>query len=40
MNSHLPKGVATMAKITKSDNRQPISKIKLTDKNGYDAKSI
>ena len=31
MNSHL-KGVATMAKLTKSDNRQPIGKIKSTDK--------
>ena len=32
MNSHLLKGIATMAKLTKSDNRQPIGKIKLTDK--------
>ena len=32
MNSHLLKGVATMAKLTKSDNRQPIGKIKPTDK--------
>ena len=32
VNSHLLKGVATMAKLTKSDNRQPIGKIKLTDK--------
>ena len=32
MYSHLLKGVATMAKLTKSDNRQPIGKIKLTDK--------
>ena len=32
MNSHLLKGVATMAELTKSDNRQPIGKIKLTDK--------
>ena len=32
MNSHLLKGVATMAKLTKSDNRQPIGNIKLTDK--------
>ena len=32
VNSHLLKGVATMAKLTKSDNRQPIGKIKPTDK--------
>ena len=32
MNSHFLKGVATMAKLTKSDNRQPICKIKPTDK--------
>ena len=32
MNSHLLKGVATMAKLTKMDNRQPIGKIKPTDK--------
>ena len=32
MNLHLLIGVATMAKLTKSDNRQPIGKIKLTDK--------
>ena len=32
VNSHLLKGVATMAKLTKMDNRQPISKIKPTDK--------
>ena len=32
MNSHLLKGVATMAELTKSDNRQPIGKIKPTDK--------
>ena len=32
MNSHLLKGVATMAKLTKTDNRQPIGKIKPTDK--------
>ena len=32
VNSHLLKGVATMAKLTKTDNRQPIGKIKLTDK--------
>ena len=31
VNSHLLKGVATMAKLTKTDNRQPISKIKPTD---------
>ena len=32
VNSHLLKGVATMAKLTKTDNRQPIDKIKPTDK--------
>ena len=32
VNSHLLKGVATMAKLTKTDNRQPIGKIKPTDK--------
>ena len=32
VNSHLLKGVATMAKVTKTDNRQPIGKIKPTDK--------
>ena len=32
VNSHLLKGVATMAKLTKTDNRQPIGKIKSTDK--------
>ena len=32
VNSHLLKGVATMAKLTKTDNRQPMDKIKLTDK--------
>ena len=32
VNSHLLKGVATMAKLTKSDNRQSIGKIKPTDK--------
>ena len=31
-DSHLLKGVATMAKLTKTDNRQPIGKIKPTDK--------
>ena len=31
-NSHLLKGVATIAKFTKTDNRQPIGKIKPTDK--------
>ena len=31
-NSHLLKGVATMAKLTKTDNRQPIGKFKPTDK--------
>ena len=32
VNSHLLKGVATMAELTKTDNRQPMGKIKLTDK--------
>ena len=32
VNSHLLKGVATMAKLTKTDNRQPIGKIMPTDK--------
>ena len=32
MNSHLLKGVATMAELTKTDNRQPMGKIKPTDK--------
>ena len=32
VNSHLLKGVATMAKLTKADNRQPVGKIKPTDK--------
>ena len=32
VNSHLLQGVATMAKLTKTDNRQPIGKIKPTDK--------
>ena len=32
VNSHLQKGVATMAKLTKTDNRQPMGKIKPTDK--------
>ena len=32
VNSHLLKGVATMAKLTKTNNRQPIGKIKPTDK--------
>ena len=32
VNSHLLKGVATMAKLTKTDNRQLIGKIKPTDK--------
>ena len=31
VNSHLLKGVATMAKLTKTDNKQPKSKIKPTD---------
>ena len=32
INSHLLKGVATMAELTKSDSRQPMGKIKRTDK--------
>ena len=32
MNSHLLKGVATMAELTKMDNRQPMGKIKPADK--------
>ena len=32
VNSHLLKGAATKAKLTKTDNRQPIGKIKPTDK--------
>ena len=32
VNSHLLKGVVTMAELTKSDNRQPMGKIKPTDK--------
>ena len=32
MNSHLLKGVATMAELTKTENRQPMGKIKPTDK--------
>ena len=32
VNSHLLKGVVTMAELTKMDNRQPIGKIKPTDK--------
>ena len=32
VNSHLLKGVATMAELTKVDNRQPMGKIKPTDK--------
>ena len=32
VNSHLLKGVATMAELTKKDNRQPMGKIKPTDK--------
>ena len=32
MNSHLLKGVATMAELTRVDNRQPMGKIKPTDK--------
>ena len=31
VNSHLLKGVATMAELTKTDNRQTIGKIKPTD---------
>ena len=32
VNTHLLKGVATMAELTKTDNRQPMGKIKPTDK--------
>ena len=32
VNSRLLKGVATMAELTKTDNRQPMGKIKPTDK--------
>ena len=32
VNSHLLKGVAIMAELTKADNRQPMGKIKPTDK--------
>ena len=32
MSSHLLKGVATMAELKKTDNRQPMGKIKPTDK--------
>ena len=32
VNSHLLKGVATMTELTKLDNRQPMGKIKPTDK--------
>ena len=32
VNSHLLKGVATMAELTKTDNQQPMGKIKPTDK--------
>ena len=32
VNSHLLKGVVTMAELTKTDNRQPIGKIKPTNK--------
>ena len=32
VNSHLLKGVATMAELTKTDNRQSMEKIKPTDK--------
>ena len=32
VNSHLLKGVATMAQLTKTDARQPLGKIKPTDK--------
>ena len=32
VNSHLLKGVATMAELPKTDNRQPMGKIKPTDK--------
>ena len=32
VNSHLLKGVVTMAELTKTENRQPMGKIKPTDK--------
>ena len=32
VNSHLLKGVATMDELTRTDNRQPMGKIKPTDK--------
>ena len=32
VNSHLLKGVATMAELTKANTRQPLGKIKPTDK--------
>ena len=32
VNSHLLKGVVTIAELTKTDNRQPMEKIKPTDK--------
>ena len=32
VDSHLLKGVATMAELTKTDNRQPMGKVKPTDK--------
>ena len=32
MNSHLLKGVATMAELTKTETRQPLGRIKPTDK--------
>ena len=32
VNSHFLKGVVTMAELTKTDNRQPMGKIKPTDK--------
>ena len=32
VNSHLLKGLATMAELTKTENRQPMGKIKPTDK--------
>ena len=32
VNSHLLKGVATMAELTKTDSRQPAGKVKPTDK--------
>ena len=32
VNSHLLKGEVTMAELTKTDNRQPMGKIKPTDK--------